>query len=149
MSSKLEKQINSVEEEQILLEKLHNEEQYKTIISDLEAELKLARQKLALESDSDDQVVHSFAERLQEAEYERVALRKDIREYKQRESRILSDYSELEEENINLQKQVLQLQKEKVSFQSRSQLHNYTILNSLLSYQLGGFARIFADEVTS
>lgn len=58
--------------------------------------------------------MQSFAERLEEAENEKVSLRKDIREFKQRESRILNDYSELEEENINLQKQVLQLQKEKV-----------------------------------
>lgn len=36
-------------------------------------------------------------------------LREDVRELKNREQRLLNDYSELEEENINLQKQVCRI----------------------------------------
>ena len=113
MSSKLEKHINSVEEEQLILEKISKEEEYRTILTRLQSELRLTKQKLEVfQSEEPHQL--SFVDRLEEAENEKVSLRKDIREFKQRESRILSDYSDLEEENINLQKQVLQLQREQV-----------------------------------
>ena len=114
VTSKLEKHMNTVEGEQLLQEKLSKEEEYQAILSNLKSELKLAKQKLEAYQ-SEEPIQSSFAERLEEAENERVSLRKDIREFKQRESRILSDYSELEEENINLQKQVLQLQNEQVT----------------------------------
>ena len=106
--------MNTVEGEQLLQEKLSKEEEYQAILSNLKSELKLAKQKLVAYQ-SEEPIQSSFAERLEEAENERISLRKDIREFKQRESRILSDYSELEEENINLQKQVLQLQNEQVT----------------------------------
>lgn len=47
-------------------------------------------------------------------ELQRTRLRDDIREYKIRESRLLQDYSELEEENISLQKQVSTLKQGQV-----------------------------------
>lgn len=47
-------------------------------------------------------------------ELQRTRLRDDIREYKVRESRLLQDYSELEEENIGLQKQVSTLKQGQV-----------------------------------
>lgn len=48
------------------------------------------------------------------AELQRCQLRDDIREFKVREGRLLQDYSELEEENISLQKQVLALRQNQV-----------------------------------
>lgn len=114
VSSKLEKHINSVEEEQLILEKNSKEEEYKSLVTQLQSELKLTKQKLEV-LQTDEPTHLGFADRLEEAEHEKVSLRRDIREFKQRESRILSDYSELEEENISLQKQVLSLQQEKVS----------------------------------
>lgn len=48
------------------------------------------------------------------AELQRGQLRDDIREYKVRETRLLQDYSELEEENISLQKQVSALRQSQV-----------------------------------
>lgn len=48
------------------------------------------------------------------AELQRTQLRDDIREYKVRESRLLQDYSELEEENISLQKHVSVLRQNQV-----------------------------------
>lgn len=53
------------------------------------------------------------------AELQRGQLRDDIREYKVREARLLQDYSELEEENISLQKQVSVLRQNQVSCKKR------------------------------
>ena len=47
-------------------------------------------------------------------ELERVRLRDDVKEYKFREARLLQDYTELEEENISLQKQVSVLKQTQV-----------------------------------
>lgn len=51
----------------------------------------------------------------QNVELQRSRLRDDIKEYKFREARLLQDYSELEEENISLQKQVSVLRQNQVS----------------------------------
>lgn len=48
------------------------------------------------------------------AELQRSQLRDDVREYKVREARLLQDCSELEEENISLQKQVSVLRQNQV-----------------------------------
>lgn len=48
------------------------------------------------------------------AELQRGQMRNDIREYKVREARLLQDYSELEEENISMQKQVSALKQSQV-----------------------------------
>ena len=42
-------------------------------------------------------------------------MRSDLKEYKVRETRMLSDYSELEEENIMLQKQISNLRTSQVN----------------------------------
>lgn len=47
-------------------------------------------------------------------ELQRNQLRADIKEYKFREARLLQDYTELEEENISLQKQVSMLKQSQV-----------------------------------
>lgn len=52
-------------------------------------------------------------------EIQRGRLRDDIKEYKFREARLLQDYSELEEENISLQKQVSVLRQNQVSVWAR------------------------------
>lgn len=47
-------------------------------------------------------------------ELQRARMRDEIREYKVRESRLLQDYTELEEENISLQKLVSTLKQNQV-----------------------------------
>lgn len=47
-------------------------------------------------------------------ELQRNQLRDDIKEYKLLEARLLQDYTELEEENISLQKQVSMLKQSQV-----------------------------------
>lgn len=54
-------------------------------------------------------------------ELQRSQLRDDIREYKVREARLLQDYSELEDENISLQKQVSLLRQSQVRGRARDQ----------------------------
>lgn len=52
-------------------------------------------------------------------ELQRNHLRDDIKEYKLLEARLLQDYTELEEENISLQKQVLALKQGQVRTESQ------------------------------
>lgn len=49
-----------------------------------------------------------------EAEVERKHLRSELKDFKFRETRLLTDYSDLEEENITLQKQVSVLRSSQV-----------------------------------
>lgn len=65
-------------------------------------------------SDYDDKLRFLF-QSSELAELQRGQLRDDIREYKVREARLLQDYSELEEENISLQKQASVLRQNQVS----------------------------------
>lgn len=65
-----------------------------------------------------ERILNEFAEQQKvksEAEKERKQLRSEVRELKLRETRLLTDYSELEEENITLQKQVSGLKSSQVS----------------------------------
>lgn len=48
-----------------------------------------------------------FLQAISSTERQRSAYKKELKEYKVRENRLLNDYGELEEENCNLQKQVL------------------------------------------
>lgn len=50
-----------------------------------------------------------------ESNHDSKQLRADLREVKSRETRLLSDYSELEEENITLQKQIAHLKSSQVN----------------------------------
>lgn len=49
-------------------------------------------------------------------------MREEIREYKFREARLLQDYTELEEENISLQKLVSTLKQNQVNTHTHTQL---------------------------
>lgn len=55
-----------------------------------------------------------FLQNSEVVELQRNQLRDDIKEYKFREGRLLQDYTELEEENISLQKQVSVLKQSQV-----------------------------------
>lgn len=55
-------------------------------------------------------------------ELQRSRMREEIREYKFRESRLLQDYTELEEENISLQKLVSTLKQNQVNM-----IHSYIV----------------------
>lgn len=59
-------------------------------------------------------ICFSLCQNAELLELQRTRLHDEIREYKVRESRLLQDYSELEEENIGLQKQVSTLKQGQV-----------------------------------
>lgn len=59
-------------------------------------------------------------------ELQRCRMREEIREYKERESRLLQDYTELEEENISLQKLVSTLKQNQVQISEPIQLLKHT-----------------------
>lgn len=63
-------------------------------------------------------------------------LREDLKELKNREQRLLNDYSELEEENISLQKQVSVLFIVFVMFSSASFLYCFSVLTRFFSCQI-------------
>ena len=56
-------------------------------------------------------------------------MRSDLKEYKVRETRMLSDYSELEEENIMLQKQISNLRTSQVTYFVYMIRHNMYRIN--------------------
>lgn len=64
-------------------------------------------------------LLHSFSvcvfQNNEMLELQRSRMREEIREYKFREGRMLQDYTELEEENISLQKQVSTLKQNQVN----------------------------------
>jgi len=55
-----------------------------------------------------------LSQQFEECEKERVAYKTELREMKTRESRVMGDYAELEDENIVLQKQLMQLKQAQV-----------------------------------
>ena len=107
-------------EDTLLQETASREEHLLGTISDLESELKSARQNLERLMHENDRLSNQNSEICQQAESlenTRKNLKKEIKEFKVREHRNMQDYSELEEENISLQKQVLQLKQAQVDYE--------------------------------
>ncbi|XP_070758064.1 protein bicaudal D homolog 2 [Enoplosus armatus] len=108
-------------EESLILESASKEALYQQKVLELQNELRQA--KVSLTSiQAENERLSSIALEMREvsselAELQRGQLRDDIREYKVREARLLQDYSELEEENISLQKQVSVLRQSQVEFE--------------------------------
>lgn len=59
-------------------------------------------------------------------ELQKNRMREEIKEYKFRETRLLQDYTELEEENITLQKLVSTLKQSQVSHTDATHTHSQT-----------------------
>ncbi|XP_041348589.1 protein bicaudal D-like isoform X3 [Gigantopelta aegis] len=108
-------------EEAFLQETISREEGYRASISDLEAELKATKQeldRLTSENAHHSQYVSELVQNLDSCQAQRQQLKHEIKEYKIRENRNLTDYAELEDENISLQKQVSQLKQAQVEFEA-------------------------------
>ena len=89
-------------------------------ILDLESETKQLRHELERVTNERDRMLQENAEIGRDksgSEAERIRLKAEIKDMKFRETRMLSDYSELEEENISLQKQVSLLRSSQVEFE--------------------------------
>nr|XP_029538229.1 protein bicaudal D homolog 2-like isoform X2 [Oncorhynchus nerka] len=107
-------------EESLMLESASKEAQYQQMVLELQNELRLARTALTSTQSENERlaaVALEMRESSEQVDLQRTQLRDDIREYKVREARLLQDYSELEDENISLQKQVSLLRQSQVEFE--------------------------------
>ncbi|XP_046372843.1 protein bicaudal D-like isoform X2 [Haliotis rufescens] len=107
-------------EEAFLQETVSREEGYRASIHELEADLKSCKQtmdRLAVENKNLNTQTNEHQNQIETLEVQRNQLRHEIREYKVRENRNLTDYAELEDENIVLQKTVSQLKQSQVEFE--------------------------------
>ncbi|XP_011156616.1 protein bicaudal D isoform X1 [Solenopsis invicta] len=128
------------QEESLLNESAARETSLQTQIIELENETKQLRHELErVEAERD----HALQEREevgkdhQQAETERKSLRTELRECRFRETRLLQDYSELEDENISLQKQVSGLRSSQVEFEgAKHEIRRLTEEVELLNSQV-------------
>ncbi|XP_052827767.1 protein bicaudal D isoform X1 [Octopus bimaculoides] len=108
-------------EERFLQETLSLEDQYRGTIGELETELKsikAAYDRITCENERLNALVNESQQQMEALELQRKQLRNEIKEYKVRENRNLADYAELEDENINLQKQLSQLRQSQVDYEA-------------------------------
>ncbi|XP_076284033.1 microtubule-associated protein Bicaudal D isoform X2 [Lasioglossum baleicum] len=128
------------QEESLLNESAARETSLQSEIIELENETKQLRHELErVQSERD----HALQEREevgkdhQQAETERKSLRTMLRECRFREARLLQDYSELEDENISLQKQVSGLRSSQVEFEgAKHEIRRLTEEVELLNSQV-------------
>uniref|UniRef100_A0A8D0CQB8 BICD cargo adaptor 2 n=1 Tax=Sander lucioperca TaxID=283035 RepID=A0A8D0CQB8_SANLU len=107
-------------EESLIQESACKEAYYEQRVLELQTELRQARNILT-NTQSENERLNAISQEMRESsqvvELQRNQLRDDIKEYKFREARLLQDYTELEEENISLQKQVSVLKQSQVEFE--------------------------------
>ncbi|KOX71735.1 Protein bicaudal D [Melipona quadrifasciata] len=128
------------QEETLLNESAARETSLQIQIIELENETKQLRHELERVQAERD---HALQEREevgkdhQQAETERKSLRTMLRECRFREARLLQDYSELEDENISLQKQVSGLRSSQVEFEgAKHEIRRLTEEVELLNSQV-------------
>ncbi|XP_033824630.1 protein bicaudal D homolog 1 isoform X2 [Periophthalmus magnuspinnatus] len=133
-------------EETLLLESASKEAYYMGRLLELQTELTLSR-SVASNSQAETERLNGLAQELREAnetlELQRSRMREEIKEYKFRETRLLQDYTELEEENITLQKLVSTLRQSQVEYEGLK--HEIKVLEEetvLLNSQLEDALRL-------
>ncbi|XP_051759622.1 protein bicaudal D homolog 2-like [Ctenopharyngodon idella] len=108
-------------EERLLQESASKEAAMEIRMDELQAELKQARVMLANASAENERLAglsNQLKKECECLEVEKTRMREEMKEYKTREAQQLQDNSELEEENISLQKQVSVLKENQVEFES-------------------------------
>ncbi|XP_066524362.1 protein bicaudal D homolog 1-like isoform X2 [Hoplias malabaricus] len=133
-------------EEVLLQESATKEAYYMGRLLEQQAELKNSRSQ-ASNTLAENERLASVLLELQESnemlELQRSRMREEAREYKFREARLLQDYTELEEENISLQKLVSTLKQNQVEYEGLK--HEIKVLEeetSLLNSQLEDALRL-------
>uniref|UniRef100_A0AAY4A991 Uncharacterized protein n=1 Tax=Denticeps clupeoides TaxID=299321 RepID=A0AAY4A991_9TELE len=107
-------------EESLILESASKEAYYEQRVQELQNELRQVKNELSGTQSENERLITvalDLRESNEMVELQRTRLRDDVREFKIREGRLLQDYSELEEENITLQKQVSVLRQGQVEFE--------------------------------
>ena len=100
---------------------LQDEEALRTSLSVVSSELKASKhsaQELQSDVDKANSKMQELTGRVEELEMIKSTLRNDLKDCKMRESQLASDFADLEEENVFLQKQIMQLKQAQVDFES-------------------------------
>ncbi|KAI1888550.1 hypothetical protein AGOR_G00186320 [Albula goreensis] len=133
-------------EETLLQESASKEAYYVGRLLELQTELKLSR-SAASNAQAENERLNAVLQELRESnevlELQRNRMKEEIKEYKFRETRLLQDYTELEEENITLQKLVSTLKQNQVEYEGLK--HEIKVLEEetvLLNSQLEDALRL-------
>lgn len=100
---------------------LEEEEQLKMTITDLDQELRVTRQAfeaLTIEKDKADAHMAEMNLQLEQLVALKKQLKIEVKDLKMRETQTMADYAELEDENVSLQKQLMQVKQAQVEFES-------------------------------
>ena len=107
-------------EESLLHESAMRESSLNTQVINMEIDLKHTKaevQRLTNERDRIEQEYNDLAKTKDYTTLEVKGMKSELKDYKLRETRMLMDYTELEEENINLQKQISSLRTAQIEFE--------------------------------
>uniref|UniRef100_G3PKA0 Bicaudal D homolog 1a n=1 Tax=Gasterosteus aculeatus aculeatus TaxID=481459 RepID=G3PKA0_GASAC len=130
-------------EETLLKESASKEAYYMGRILVLQTEGTLSR-TVASNAQAENERLNALSQELREMlELQRSRMREEVKEYKFRETRLLQDYTELEEENITLQKLVSTLKQSQVEYEGLK--HEIKVLEEetvLLNSQLEDALRL-------
>uniref|UniRef100_A0A671K529 Protein bicaudal D homolog 1-like n=1 Tax=Sinocyclocheilus anshuiensis TaxID=1608454 RepID=A0A671K529_9TELE len=127
-------------EETLLQESATKEAYYMGRLLEQQAKLKSSRSQASCTQTENERlstILLELRESNEMLELQRSRMREEIREYKFREARLLQDYTELEEENISLQKLVSTLKQNQVEYEGLK--HEIKVLEeetALLNSQL-------------
>ncbi|KAM9228708.1 protein bicaudal D homolog 1 isoform 9-T9 [Dugong dugon] len=127
-------------EETLLQESASKEAYYLGKILEMQNELKQSRAvvtNVQAENERLTAVVQDLKENNEMLELQRIRMKDEIREYKFREARLLQDYTELEEENITLQKLVSTLKQNQVEREKAILLANLQESQTQLEHTKG------------
>ncbi|KAM5288592.1 protein bicaudal D homolog 1 isoform 6-T6 [Ctenodactylus gundi] len=127
-------------EETLLQESASKEAYYLGKILEMQNEVKQSRAvvtNVQAENERLTAVVQDLKENNEMVELQRIRMKDEIREYKFREARLLQDYTELEEENITLQKLVSTLKQNQVEREKAILLANLQESQTQLEHTKG------------
>ncbi|XP_051974519.1 protein bicaudal D homolog 1-like [Xyrauchen texanus] len=133
-------------EETLLQESATKEAYYMGRLLEQQTELKNSRSQASctqVENERLTDILQELRESNEMLELQRSRMREEIKEYKFREARLLQDYTELEEENISLQKLVSTLKQNQVEYEGLK--HEIKVLEeetALLNSQLEDALRL-------
>ena len=125
-------------EESLVKESESREASYLHKITDLESDLRQARKAerdALIENERLCNQVSNFVKEIEQFAHSKKLLRDEIRELKYRESKHTQEFSDLEEENINLQKQYSALRSSLVEFESLK-VENKSLTDEMEAVQL-------------
>ena len=108
-------------EESLVKESESREATYLHKITDLESDLRQARKaerEGLIENERLCSQAANYVKEIEQFTHSKKVLRDEIRELKYRESKLIQEFSDLEEENINLQKQYSMLRSSLVEYES-------------------------------